>query len=113
MKIFKKIQKNLKKKLTHCCVGKLASFAFQRFMQTFVCLIASNLRTCTENFALIYDFHNIQQVPQEKSMNYTFSRLVSCLTTHSHNFDGKLTEPTFAQEQVTLKALKNLLTNLS
>lgn len=79
-------------------------------MQTPVCLITFNLRTCTKHFALIYD---IQQMPQEKSMNSAFSHLVSCLTTHSHNSDGKLTEPTFAQEKVTSKALKSLLTNLS
>lgn len=111
---FQKILKILKKKkLTHHCVCKLASFAFQGFMQTLVCLITSNLRMYTKHFALIYDFHNIQQMPQEKSVNSAFSHLVSCLTTHPHNFDGKLTEPTFAQEKVTLKALKNPLTNLS
>lgn len=111
---FQKNSKILKnKKLTHYWVCKLVRFAFQGFMQTLVSLITSKLRTCTKHFALIYDFHNIQQMPQEKSMNSTFSHLVSCFTAHSHNFDGKLTEPTFAQEKVTSKALKNLLTNLS
>ena len=86
---FSKISKK-QKELAHQCVVKLASFAFQGFMQTLVYLITSNLRTRTKHFALIYDFHNIQQMPQEKSMNSAFSRLVSCLTTHSHNFDGKL-----------------------
>lgn len=78
------------KELPHQRVVKLDGFAFQGFMQTLVCLITSNLRTRTKRFALIYDFHNIQQMPQEQSMNGAFSRLVSCLTTHSHNFDGKL-----------------------
>jgi len=41
-------------------------------------------------FALIYNFHNIQKMPEEKPMNLSFSHLVSCLTTHSHSFDGKL-----------------------
>lgn len=85
------ILKMLKQKeLPHQHAVKLDSFAFQGFMQTLVCLITSNLRTRTEHFALIYDFHNIQQMPQEQSMNGAFSRLVSCLTTHSYNFDGKL-----------------------
>lgn len=114
MNFFKKKSEILKnKKLTHYWVYKLANAAFQEFMQTLVCLITSNLRTWTEHFALIYDFHNTQQMPQEKSMNSTFSHLVSCLTIHSHNFDGKLTERTFAQEKVTSKALKNLSRNLS
>lgn len=79
-----------RKELAHQCMVKLASFAFQGFMQTLVYLITSNLRTRTKRLALIYDFHNIRQMPQEKSMNSAFSDLVSCLTTHSHNFDGKL-----------------------
>lgn len=86
---FSKILKK-QKELAYQCMVKLAGFAFQGFMQTLVYLITSNLRTRTKRFALIYDFHNIQQMPQEKSMNSAFSHLVSFLTTHSHNFDGKL-----------------------
>ena len=86
---FSKILKK-QKELAYRCMVKLDGFAFQGFMQTLVYLITSNLRTRTKRLALIYAFHNIRQMPQEKSMNSAFSDLVSCLTTHSHSFDGKL-----------------------
>lgn len=73
------------------CVVKLVSFPFQGFMQTLVYLITSNLRTCTRRFALICDCHNIQQMPQEKSMNSTFLTWFHVLPhIHTHKFDGKL-----------------------
>lgn len=49
---FQKFSKMLKKrkKLAHRCVVKLATSAFQGFMQTLVYLITSNLRTRTQAF---------------------------------------------------------------